>query len=87
MANNKLHIIECKTKRLSGKQAGSAGTESLYKLDSISALGGLGTKAMLVTYRPLNTYDAQRARDLRIKVVQAAELQNLKGVLRAWVLG
>jgi hypothetical protein len=86
MANNKLHIIECKTKRLAGKNAGSAGTESLYKLDSISALGGLGTKSMLVSYRPLNSYDAARAKDLRINVVQAQELHNLKNVLRTWIV-
>jgi hypothetical protein len=85
MANNRLHIIECKTKRLAGKNVGGVGTEALYKLDSISALGGLGTKAMLVTYRPLNQYDSQRARELNIKVVQAHELNNLKSHLREWI--
>lgn len=85
MANNKLHIVECKTKRLTGKQAGSAGTESLYKLDSISALGGLGTKSMLVSYRALNSYDTARAKDLRIKVVQAQDIYKLKDVLREWI--
>jgi Domain of unknown function (DUF1887) len=85
MANNKLHMVECKTKRLAGKQAGSAGTESLYKLDSISALGGLGTKSMLVSYRALNKYDAERAKDLRIKVVQAQDIHRMKDVLREWL--
>lgn len=85
MANNRLHIIECKTKRLSGKQAGHAGTESLYKLDSISELGGLGTKAMLVSYRALNQYDAQRAKELRIQVIQPATLMQLKSSLRNWI--
>jgi hypothetical protein len=85
MAKNRLHIIECKTKRLAGNHAGSAGTDSLYKLDSISDLGGLGTKAMLVSYRNLGQADANRARDLKIKVVQSTEIHNLKLIMRNWI--
>lgn len=86
MANNKLHLVECKTKRLTGTYAGSAGTESLYKLDSIRDLGGLGTKSMLVSYRPLGNADAQRAKDLNIKVIQGEQIHNMKEALRAWIL-
>lgn len=85
MAKNRLHIIECKTKRLVGNHAGSAGTDSLYKLDSISDLGGLGTKAMLVSYRALGQADAKRAKDLKIKVVQGTEIQTLKTIVRSWI--
>jgi hypothetical protein len=85
MANNKLHMIECKTKRFIGNTAGNAGKESLYKLDSISALGGLGTKSMLASYRPLSKTDDQRARELKIEVVQAAELPNIKNFMRSWI--
>lgn len=85
MAKNRLHIIECKTKRLSGKQAGQAGTETVYKLDSISELGGLGTKAMLVSYRKLRPADRQRAKDLRIRVVETEQIQQLKSTLRDWI--
>ncbi|MBC6907364.1 DUF1887 family protein [Saccharophagus sp. K07] len=87
MANNRLHIIECKTRRLTGQFAGSAGTESLYKLDSIRDLGGLGTKSMLVSYRPLGNADAQRAQDLRIRVVQGEGIQRIKETIRRWILG
>lgn len=85
MARNRLHLIECKTKRLTGQYAGSAGTESLYKLDSISDLGGLGTKAMLISYRPLGKADAQRAKDLNIRVVQGEEIQRITNALREWI--
>lgn len=85
MAKNRLHIIECKTKRLTGQYAGSAGTDSLYKLDSISDLGGLGTKAMLVSYRTLGKADAQRAKDLNIRVVQGEQIQTIKNTIRSWV--
>ncbi len=87
MARNRLHLIECKTRRLTGAQAGRAGTESLYKLDSLSDLGGLGTRSMLVSYRALGPADKQRAKDLRIKVVEGAQLKDIKGILKAWISG
>lgn len=85
MARNRLHLIECKTKRMAGKRTGEATTETVYKLDSISDLGGLGTKSMLVSYRPLKPADAQRAKDLKIHVVQSNQLPRLKTVLRDWI--
>lgn len=85
MANNHFHIIECKTKRFVGNQAGTALTESLYKLDSISTLGGLGTRSMLVSYRELGKADRIRASDLRIKVIEASAIQNLQSHLKQWI--
>lgn len=85
MANNRLHIIECKTKRLAGSHTGQAGAETVYKLDSISELGGLGTRAMLVSYRKLRPADSQRAKDLNIKVVEGPQILTLKTTLRGWI--
>lgn len=85
MAKNHLHLIECKTKRFTGESTGQAGTEALYKLDSISDLGGLGTKSMLVSYRKLRDADRQRAKDLRIKVVEGEAIAQLKTQLRNWI--
>lgn len=84
MAKNRLHIIECKTKRMSGK-GGVNSTDTLYKMDSISELGGLGSKSMLVSYRKLNQADRQRAKDLKIRVVEAEQIANLKDALRNWI--
>lgn len=85
MARNRLHIIECKTKRMAGKGTAEMATDTTYKLDSISDLGGLGTKSMLVSYRPLNSADQQRAKDLRIKVIQGGMIRQLKSALRDWI--
>lgn len=85
MARNRLHIIECKTKRMSGKGTADVTTDTVYKLDSISDLGGLGTRSMLVSYRKLNAADEKRAKNLRIKVIQGEQLQNLQKHLRQWI--
>lgn len=85
MARNRLHIIECKTKRMSGKNSPQT-TDTIYKLDSISELGGLSSKAMLVSYRAIDkTADKQRAKDLRIKVIAADQLKTLKSALKQWI--
>jgi hypothetical protein len=85
MAHNHLHIVECKTKRFSGPYDTQAAAEALYKLDSIKELGGLGTKSMLISYRRLRDSDKQRADDLRIRVVEASQLKNLKSALKEWI--
>lgn len=85
MARNRLHLIECKTKRMAGKGTEDVTTDTVYKLDSISDLGGLGTKSMLVSYRQLKAADRQRARDLRIQVIQGEQIQQLKTYLRDWI--
>lgn len=61
------------------------GTESLYKLDSLTALGGLNTRGMLVSYQPIEQRDRQRAADLGIRIVESEELRNLAKHLREWV--
>lgn len=85
MAANRLHLIECKTKRMSGKGTAQMTTDTMYKLDSISELGGLGSKAMLVSYRAVSGTDKQRANDLRIRVVEGRMLQQLKSELIKWI--
>lgn len=85
MAKNRLHLIECKTKRMSGKGTAAMTTDTMYKLDSISELGGLASKSMLVSYRTLNHADKQRAKDLRIKVIETHQLQQLRSHLANWI--
>lgn len=85
LANNRFHLIECKAKRFDRGQA-SSGSEALYKLDSLAdTIGGLKAKAMLISYKPLPKHDAQRARDLRIEVLQGKQLQALPRHLRQWI--
>jgi hypothetical protein len=85
LAKNRLHLIECKTSNL--LREGEHGTEALYKLDSLTALGGLNTRNMLVSYRPLKDTDLQRAKDLKIKVISEGELSNLKNLIESWLKG
>lgn len=80
VVNNKLHIIECKTKGMS-----SDGDDTLYKLESIrDLLGGLQARAMLVSFRPLRHHDVTRATDLGLALIGPEQLPNLKQHLHQW---
>ena len=80
VANNKLHIIECKTKGMRDD-----GDDTLYKLESLrDLLGGLQARAMLVSFRPLRYNDITRAEDLGLALIGPEELKDLKTHLTAW---
>ncbi len=86
LADNRLYLIECKTRQWKGKEAGMAGAQALYRLDTLSdLLGGLQARTMLVSYRDLPPYDRQRAADLRIAVCAGRDLRNLRACLAAWI--
>jgi len=85
MARNRLFVIECKTARMDQPRAPKA-NDTLYKLSGVcQRVGGLGTRAMLVSYRPLADAEKKLARALRIEVVCAGELAQLENQLRTWV--
>ncbi|USD66191.1 DUF1887 family protein [Vibrio sp. SCSIO 43136] len=80
VVNNKLHIIECKTKGMRDD-----GDDTLYKLESLrDLLGGIQARAMLVSFRPLRHNDITRAEDLGLALIGPDELKNLKHYLKAW---
>lgn len=80
VVNNKLHIIECKTKGMRDD-----GDDTLYKLESLrDLLGGLQARAMLVSFRPLRHNDITRAEDLGLALIGPDELKDLKAHLRTW---
>lgn len=82
VVNNKLHIIECKTKGMRDD-----GDDTLYKLESLrDLLGGLQAKAMLVSFRPLRYNDITRAADLGLAVIGPDELSDLRSHLRTWLI-
>lgn len=87
LANNRLHVIECKTRLFSDDTGrGGAGAEALYKLDALAnLLGGLQARAMLVSYQPLKPAVLDRARDCRIATCAHIELPNLGEHLRRWL--
>ena len=83
LSRNRLHLIECKTRNF--LREGTHGADALYKLDSLAALGGLNTRCLLVSYRELGAADKQRAKDLRVKTVEAHQLRDLKNQLQSWI--
>jgi len=77
---NRLHLIECKTKRL------EQGADVLYKLDSLRDLmGGLQGRAMLVSFNPLDKTSRARAKELNIQLCCQTELRNLQQHLQTWL--
>lgn len=81
VVNNKLHIIECKTKGMRDD-----GDDTLYKLESLrDLLGGLQARAMLVSFRPLRHNDITRAEDLGLALIGPDELKSLKRYLTEWL--
>ena len=86
LVHNRLYLIECKTRSMQGAgDAAGPGAEALYKLDSLTALGGLNTRGMAVSYQPLQPWDKQRAGDLRIKVIESGQLRHLDDHLAKWI--
>lgn len=80
VVNNKLHIIECKTKGMRDD-----GDDTLYKLESLrDLLGGIQARAMLVSFRPLRHNDITRAEDLGLALIGPDELKDLKAYLTTW---
>lgn len=80
MANNRLHIIECKTRKFTNKNhANTPGSAAIYRLDTLKeSLGGNSGKAMLVSYQRLSRYTEQRAKDLGIYCCSHTQLKQLK---------
>lgn len=83
LARNSLYIVECKTRNF--KQNDSA-SDAIYKLHSLSKLGGLRTTGILISYRRLNDADKRRAKALGIKTIAGLELQRLREKLREFLL-
>ncbi len=86
LSDNRLHLIECKTRKFRGEGEGSPGAEAIYKLDTLADItGGLQARAMLVSYQDLSVHDLDRARDLGIAVCAGAQLRHLEGHLREFI--
>jgi hypothetical protein len=80
--NNRLHLIECKTKRY--KEDNDA--DVLYKLDSLRDLmGGLQGRAMLVSFNNLDKASRARAKELNIQLCCQTDLRNLQNHLQTWL--
>lgn len=87
LKDNRLHILECKTERMSAAKAARVKSDAvLYKLDSIrDNLGGLQARAMLVSARRLKTHHLNRARTLKIALCCHSDLKYLEEKLNDWI--
>lgn len=85
LARNRLFMIECKTARMNHADDLKA-NDTLYKLaENCRRIGGLGTRGMLVSYRPLRDAEHRLAHALNLKVVAARDLSRLDEHLKQWV--
>lgn len=85
MARNRLFMIECKTARMNNMGDHKA-NDTLYKLaENCRRIGGLGTRGMLATYRPLREAEHRLAKALGIEVVAARDLARLGERIKQWV--
>ncbi len=80
ICHNRLHIIECKTRRFKNTKADkSAANSAIYRLDTIKSIsGGHSGRAMLVSYQALNKYTLSRAKDLGIYCCSHTQLKQLE---------
>lgn len=88
LANNVLHVLECKTANFSSnkKEADNA----LYKLETLKKLGGLKTRAALISYRETGGHGARntirdRAKGAQIELIERQGLSGLKTLLSKWM--
>jgi hypothetical protein len=83
LANNRLHLIECKTKKFEKGE----GNDVIYKLDSlVDLLGGINGRAMLVSFKNIRISEKHRAKELDIHIIGSNELPNLSMHLKHWLL-
>lgn len=85
MANNRLYVIECKTARMDNGAHPKA-NDTLFKLSEVCRrVGGLGTRGMLASYRPVRDSEKRLAKALGIELVCGAELNRLRERITNWV--
>lgn len=94
MARNRMFVLECKTGRIDKGSRQAEGlaapkaNDALFKLaGNCRRMGGIGTRGMLVSYRPLNKPEYELANSLNIKVVAGSRIAQLPQELDAWVNG
>ena len=87
LKNNRLYLLECKTKQYSGNsKKHSEVADVLYKLDSIrDIIGGLQAKAMLVSLKKLEKHHYNRAMELNIELCCHQDIEFLEEKIEKWL--
>lgn len=87
MANNALHVVECKTANFDNVDNDER-NKPLYLLKTLKEIGGHRTKTAFISYRALGeSCDHMKARadGLDIKVLEQRDLQSLRTLLKNWI--
>ncbi|SDI75155.1 protein of unknown function [Propionivibrio dicarboxylicus] len=84
LVNNQLFLVECKTVVQKG-QGGGVGMDVLFKLDSVSQLGGLHAHAMLISLSVATADEVSRATLQGLALINGKELHNIRERLRHWI--
>jgi hypothetical protein len=83
---NKLYLVECKTKRFLGQDRNDGNDDTIYKLESLKeAAGGLYGKGMLVSYQKLTDAQKRRLAANRLEFCDGPALKNLKEKVKQWI--
>lgn len=87
LADNKLYIIECKTKRFENANAPNTdAAHALYKLDTLrDYMGGTGARAMLVSYRALSKAPKERAKEFGVRICDGDRIREIGAELKQWI--
>ncbi|XZG70013.1 Card1-like endonuclease domain-containing protein [Chitinibacteraceae bacterium HSL-7] len=80
LCNNQLYLIECKT-----VLGDSIDRATLFKLDSVTGVGGLNAEAMLATLALPNDSDVERAGVHDIALIGGNQLLETRHMLREWL--
>lgn len=85
--NNRLHIISCKTSNPDRETpTGDKATETLNELDTLAdRAGGLFGRAMLVSARKFRDADRERAKKMKIELMDGLEVLRLKDRIQSWL--
>lgn len=85
LAGTQLLIVECKTVNWHG-DADTSPLEAIYKLSALADIGGLNTKALLVSLYDLPDSAMTRARENGIEVIAGRRLLELPSLLQRWIV-
>jgi hypothetical protein len=84
LADNRLYLIECKTKNFECKQ--SDADEVLYKLDTLrDYIGGKEARAMFISYNRIPAIHKKRAEELGIRICEGNAIGNIDVILKGWI--
>lgn len=88
LANNVLHVLECKTANFAKNK--KEAENALYKLETLKKLGGLKTRAALISYRETGEPGGinpirDRAKGAQIELIERKDLPGLQKLLTKWI--